>query len=225
MSSTRKPALPEKPDSTAWKIITGLSKVSIALKSHSWKEANESGLTPTQGQILVNLNLWSSKNPGLSELAEALGITLATASSSMNTLVEKKLVRKSRSPVDGRSLVVSLTAKGKKEAENAAGWPDFLTGAIEVLSPEEQAVFFRGLLKIIRSLQDEGQIPVSRMCVTCAYFKPHVHKDLKRPHHCGFVNSPFGDGELRLECGDHESASSVESDRIWEIFFSDKKKF
>ncbi len=214
----------QDPNSTSWKIITGLSKVSIALKSHSWKEANESGLTPTQGQILVNLNLWSGKeDPSLSELAEALGITLATASSSMNSLVEKKLVRKIRSPVDGRIVVVSLTAKGKKEAENAAGWPDFLTGALDKLSPNERVMFFRCLLKIIRSLQDEHQIPVSRMCVTCAYFKPHVHKDLKRPHHCGFVNSPFGDGELRLECGDHESASSVESNRIWEIFFADRK--
>ncbi len=220
MSDTNKSS--QGSNSTARKIITGLSKVSIALKSHSWKEANESGLTPTQGQILVNLSLRSGKDPVLSELAEALGITLATASSSINTLVEKKLVRKNRSPDDGRSLVVSLTAKGKKEAENAAGWPDFLTGALDKLSPNERTMFFRCLLKIIRSLQDEHQIPVSRMCVTCAYFKPHVHKDLKRPHHCGFVNSPFGDGELRLECSDHESASSVESNRIWEIFFEHK---
>jgi hypothetical protein len=43
------------------------------------------------------------------------------------------------------------------------------------------------------------------MCVTCRYFRPHVHSDPERPHHCAFVDAPFGDRALRLDCRDHEA--------------------
>ena len=205
-------------ETTTWKIVTGLSKVALALKSHSWKEAGGMGLTPTQGQILVHLNLGSKDSLRLSELANALGVTLPTCSNSVDSLVEKNLVTKSRSSADKRNLVLSLTKKGQREAVKSAGWPDFLIGAVDALDSDEKAVFLRSLLKMIRTLQEQGEISVSRMCVSCVYFQPHVNEDGRRPHHCAFVNAPFGDGDLRLECADHEMNSPEESGRVWEIF-------
>jgi hypothetical protein len=59
---------------------------------------------------------------------------------------------------------------------------------------------------MIGALQQRGEIPVSRMCPTCRFFRPHVHDDPVRPHHCAFVDAPFGDAQLRIECDDHEDA-------------------
>jgi hypothetical protein len=74
------------------------------------------------------------------------------------------------------------------------------------------------LVKMIRTLQERGEIPVSRMCVTCRFFRPRVHDDPTRPHHCAFVDAPFGDRSLRLECADHEAAPEGQRARGWEQF-------
>lgn len=87
-----------------------------------------------------------------------------------------------------------------------AEWPDLLLGAVGVLDEAEAAVFLKALLKVIRQLQERGRISPARMCVTCRYFRPDVHDDPERPHHCAFVDAPFGDRNLRVDCGDHEPA-------------------
>lgn len=39
-------------DSTEQRILVGLSKISLALKSQAWQDAGQQGLSPTQAQIL-----------------------------------------------------------------------------------------------------------------------------------------------------------------------------
>ena len=109
-----------------------------------------------------------------------------------------------------------MTTAGRHEAERAAGWADFLLAAVDDLTPEEQEIFYRGLVKMIRGLQTRGEIPVSRMCVTCRFFQPRVHADPREPHHCAFVDAPFGDRHLRLECPDHEAAPPETANANWE---------
>ncbi|MGH8510685.1 MAG: hypothetical protein ACREU8_04680, partial [Gammaproteobacteria bacterium] len=41
-------------------------------------------------------------------------------------------------------------------------------------------------------LQERGEVPISRMCVTCQHFRPGVYDDPDTPHHCAFVNAAFG---------------------------------
>lgn len=154
----------------------------------------------------------------LSELAEALAVAPATATVAVQALERKGLVEKRRSVRDGRARTIALTAEGWSEAERAAGWSDFLLAAVDALTPEEQEVFLRGLIKMIRALQERGEIPVSRMCVTCKFFRPHLHADSRRPHHCAFVNAPFGDRDLRLDCMDHQPAPEEQALRAWEAF-------
>jgi hypothetical protein len=71
---------------------------------------------------------------------------------------------------------------------------------------------------MIRPLQQGGEIPVSRMCLTCRFFRPHEHDDPAQPHHCAFVDAPFGHGQRRLDCADHQPASPALSDAAWEAF-------
>jgi DNA-binding MarR family transcriptional regulator len=199
------------------RVTTGLAKIGIALKQQAWVEAGGRGLTPTQGQVLALLRA----NPGglrLGVLAEQLGVTAATTSDSVTALQRKGLVAKERTAGDGRGVAVVLTPRGSREAAGAAAWPDFLLEAVGELSTAEQTTFLRALVAMIRTLQENGRIPVARMCVSCRFFRPFQHDNPARPHHCAFVDAPFGDGELRLDCPDHQIAPADEADHNWQVF-------
>jgi hypothetical protein len=71
---------------------------------------------------------------------------------------------------------------------------------------------------MIRTLQTRGRIPVARMCVSCRFFQPFRHPDGRLPHHCAFVDAPFGDGGLRLDCPDHDAAPAELAARTWAAF-------
>ena len=209
------PLPPDQP--LAQRVTTGLAKVGIALKQQAWAEAGGRGLTPTQGQALALLRA----NPAglrLGALAAQLGVTAPTASDSVAALHRKGLVVKAPPADDGRGVVVRLTPAGTREAAAAAAWPDFLLEAVGELSAAEQAAFLRALVTMIRTLQERGRIPVARMCVSCRFFQPYRHADERRPHHCAFVDAPFGDGELRLDCPDHVAAPPEQAARTWHAF-------
>ncbi len=95
-----------------------------------------------------------------------------------------------------------------------------LLEAVDELSAAEQGALLRALTKMIRKLQLKGRIPVSRMCATCTYFRPNVYREPAAPHHCGFVDAPFGDAALRIECPDHVEADTDQAGRAWREFIS-----
>jgi DNA-binding MarR family transcriptional regulator len=203
---------------TARRVVHGLSKVALALRHQAWRRARPRALTPTQGQILAYLAGRGLAGARVSEIAQALAVTLPTASDAVTALLAKRLVRKVQPDDDRRARQVVLTDAGRREARRAALWPDVLLDAVAVLAPGEQAVFLRALVKMIRTLQDQGRIPTSRMCATCVYFRPNVHPDPARPHHCAFVDAPFGDAQLRLDCPDHRTADRATQQRVWARF-------
>lgn len=207
--SSRAPPRPKRPrlpiagrDDVAERLVTGLSKIALALKHRATAEAAPHGVSPTQAQILLMLR----GSPGevrLADVARSLAITAPTASDAIRSLEEKGLVEKRRSRADARALELRLTRDGARLADSAAEWPDFLLRAVGELSEGEQEVFLVGLVKMIRALQERGEIPIARMCVTCTHFRPHAHEDPREPHHCTFVDAAFGARDLRLDCVDH----------------------
>ncbi len=196
------PAFPDLPPGAA--VAVALARLAAAVRHHSWQGAADAGLTPTQGQLLDLLSRRAGAT--LSEAAEALAIRPATASEAVATLVDKGLVAKARQPADGRRLALRLTARGRQTARAAAAWPSFLARAAGGLSATDQSALLRLLVQLIRELQARGDIPVARMCATCRFFRPHAHADAARPHHCAFVDAPFGDGAYRFDCEDQEAA-------------------
>jgi DNA-binding MarR family transcriptional regulator len=198
------------------RVTHSLLRLSTAMRSQAWEWAEGAGLTPTQGEILVLL--MQHKGPmRLGEIARETALTAATTSDAVSTLETKGLVEKRRALDDGRALAVRLTARGRTAAKRALQWPDFLSEAIGTLRDEEQAVFYRTLLKMIRQLQVQGDIPPHRMCVTCSHFEPS--KNPKRSaHRCKLLELSFADTDLRLDCSVHEEADAVTQKRVWKIF-------
>jgi len=186
------------------------------MRSQAWEWAESAGLTPTQGEILVLL--MQRKNPlRLGEIARETALTAATTSDAVSTLEAKGLVEKRRAIEDGRALAVKLTPRGRAAAKRAQQWPDFLADAINSLRGDERAIFYRTMIKMIRQLQVQGDIPEHRMCVTCKYFE--VSKNPKKSaHRCSALDLPIGDVELRLDCPVHEEADSLTQKKVWKIF-------
>jgi DNA-binding MarR family transcriptional regulator len=197
------------------RIATGLHKLGLVLKHQTWSQAAEHGLSPTQGQILALLA--ASGELSASEVATRLAIGLPTISEAVTTLVEKRLVRRTPDRRHPRARLLRLTTAGARRAERARAWPEFLTHAVGVLSSAEQETLLTALLKMIRTLQEDGQIPTSGMCLTCVHFRPHV-RDGETPHHCAFVDAPLGPSHLRLDCADHVQASDDQRLNTWVRF-------
>jgi len=199
------------------RIIAGLSKLSLVMRHESWRSAGERGLTPTQAQILSILA--ASANPiGLKEVARQMAITMGTASEAISALVSKGMVRKAQSASDGRAVVLALTKTGEREAATAAGWPTSLTGAVDALPEPERAGLLRGLIGMIRTLQEHGAVPTARMCVGCTYFRPNEYPGQPKTHHCMFIEAPIGDSDLRIDCGEMEPVTDELGPRLWSVF-------
>ena len=205
----------ERSEPLAARVAEALNKLGLALKHHSWRQANQEGLSPTQGQILAVLAGGGPLRP--SEVARRLGLTLPTVSDSVRVLVDKALVLKTPDADDGRAARLRLTAAGRRSAARTAGWPELLAGAVDTLSAAEQEAFLSGLMKMIRALQESGLMPASRMCVTCTHFRPAVHAG-DRPHHCAFVDAPMAARHLRIDCAEHEAADAAAAAAIWARF-------
>lgn len=208
MSRNRAQALERDSGPLESRLVTGLAKIGLAIKHGARREAAAHGLSATQAEILTLL-----RRPGgpasPKQVARDLGIGLPTVSEALGPLVRKGLVRKERSAPDRRAVALALTPAGRAEADRLAGWPDFLLEGVGALSAAEQAVLLRAVVKLIGALQEQGRIPVAKMCPTCRYFRPNVHpEDPERPHHCAFVDAPFGERAVRIDCPDHEPAVS-----------------
>src|SRR5581483_733281 len=199
------------------RLASGLAKLGLAVKSEAWHAAASWRLSPTQAQVLALLT--ALRRPArLQEVARYLAITPATASDSVSALEAKSLVTKRAAADDARARAIALTPAGARAAQELATWPDFLLPAIESLSEDEQAVLLRAVVKMVRTLQLEGRIPLARMCLTCTYFSPNRYPGSDKPHHCGFVGAAFGDAHLRLDCQDYQPAPAERQQAAWQAF-------
>lgn len=198
------------------RVTSGLAKIGAVLKSRAWKGAGPAGVTPTQAQAL---ELLRGRPASLGGLAALLGVSTATASTAVGTLVTKGLVVKEPG-ANKRSVTLRLTEAGEAVADRASEWPGFLSRAVENFDDAEQAAMLLLLVKLIRTLQLNGDIPPQRTCVTCRHFRPRVHEDPVNPHHCAYLDAPFGDRHLRLDCPEQADADAEQQQRAWERFTS-----
>lgn len=201
------------------RIMAGLAKLSLVMRHEAWQAAGARGLTPTQSQILAILD-GTSTPMGVKSIAQHLAVTVGTASGAISTLVTKGLVSKGTDEADGRAIVLKLTARGREVARQAAQWPDAMLEAIKTLPQNEQAGLLRGLVGMVRALQEQGAVPTARMCVGCRYFRPNEYPGQPKPHHCQFIDAPIGDTDLRFDCHEMEPVAPSVQPVLWNVFLN-----
>jgi DNA-binding MarR family transcriptional regulator len=198
-------------------LATALRRLAHLAHTSSWDQWAAQRLTPTQRRIL---DVIASRRESLtlSAIARELGVTAATASDSVGALEAKGLIQKRRSDSDGRALALILTNEGVASVAALAQLPDPLRDAFGALSEDEQEIFYRSAIKMIRGLQENGVLPISRMCVRCRHFQPFREPDSPTPHHCNMADSPLADRHLRIECPEQEFGDPDAQSAVWARF-------
>lgn len=189
------------------RIAAGLARISLLLRHHAWQAAASHSLTPTQAQILAAVAARPPRSLRLSGLAELLALTLPTVSDAAAALEKKGMLRRRGDPADRRAGLLELTARGRRAAAASSQWPDYLLSAVDSLPASMQEQLLAALMAMVRSLQEQGRIPVARMCTNCQYFEPDRFPGAAEPHYCRFVEAPFGLGAFRIDCPDFQPAA------------------
>ncbi|MGE0644973.1 MAG: MarR family winged helix-turn-helix transcriptional regulator [Nitrospira sp.] len=206
-------------DSLPDRLVTGLSKIGLAMKSRTWRRKGRQGIGPLQIQVLSFLRTRPNHSATVSTIARELSVKLPTASEVIRTLEQKRLVRRRRREVDNRVVTVHLTSLGAKAGHVENRWPEILASATENLSAQEQVALLTVLVKLIRALQLQGEISVARMCVSCEHFRPYAHEHSDSPHHCSFYDVAFGNEAFRLDCPEYVETSTkapLQKDKVSE---------
>lgn len=183
-------------------LATGLARVAVAVHVAGGDGGTADGLERTlaQQQVLLVLGRRRDGYP-LTDLAHDLGMIRKDLLAAVSTLVKEGMVRiepaPSYAPADAR---VKLTDAGRAQPPELLNWAADLLAELHNLDEDNQRRLLRVVTGHIRRMQDNGQIPVTRMCVTCRYFDSYRHAGSNSPHHCWLVDSPFGYRELRLRC-------------------------
>ncbi|MGH6845589.1 MAG: MarR family winged helix-turn-helix transcriptional regulator [Methylocella sp.] len=197
------------------RLLDGLERLASVMRADVRRSAAPRGLNPAQDAILRQL-LARPAGMRVSALAAHLGVRQPSITDSVIALERKGLVSRQADPADARAAIVKVTPETR--AQPAAAVPALVAAALADLSEAEQASLLVTLIKLIRSLQLRHAIPPQRLCVSCKYFRPNVHPEPEASHHCTFVDAPFGDRALRLDCAEHEPANSAEQAHNWAVF-------
>lgn len=195
--------------SPASQLLAGLAKLGQAVRIEAWRNAGPHNLSPLQADILTMLR--AERAPiRQGDIVTALASTAPTVSDAVKVLRRKELLEAVRSAGDARVVLLRLTDAGAREADRLTVVSPTLGDAVSALPAEDFAAMMRGTVTLMRALQERRAIPVSRMCVTCRFYVPDAHPaQTGKPHHCNFVDAPFGDAELRVTCPDHEPAGAA----------------
>ena len=131
--------------------MNSLRRIVLALRSWAREAEGTSGVSGAQVFVLEKL----AEEPGqsLTRLAEMTVTSKAAVSVVVSKLVDRGLVRRKASNVDGRSVVLDLTAAGRRALEGAPESPaGHVTAALRRLPRAELAEISRLLERLVGEL-------------------------------------------------------------------------
>ncbi|MFC0528442.1 hypothetical protein [Phytohabitans kaempferiae] len=179
-------------------LATGLTRVAVAVQAT--ERPAEFERTIAQQQVLLLLSRRSEVYP-LSDLSADLNMTTHATMSAIATLAREGLVSVDPSPSYAPHAVrISLTEAGRAQSPELLNWAADLLAELHNLDQEGHHQLLGVVSGHIRRMQQEGQIPVTKMCVTCRFFDGYAHPGTDEPHHCWLIDKPFGRQHLRLRC-------------------------
>lgn len=92
-------------------VLVSLRRIIRATDLHSRKLGKETGLTAPQ--LVIIKAVGSLTEPTVSDVAKAVSLSLATVTTILNRLETNQLVQRTRSKVDRRQVIVTLTPSGE----------------------------------------------------------------------------------------------------------------
>ena len=108
----------------------------------------------TYTQYIVLMVLWEKDHISVKEIGERIYLDSGTLTPLLNKLISKGYIEKTKSPVDERGLIISLTEKGRELKENAKEIPPLIARKVK-LSQEEAKTLYTLLYKLLEGFKDE----------------------------------------------------------------------
>ncbi len=193
----------QRNETPAGTITIALYRISQAIGHLLRARGEAAGLSPAQMQALLFLQYARPGVRAIGGLAERLAATYATASGVADALERKRLIKRKPLPEDQRTITLTLTARGRREAEALEDVLDEIEAAVNALPEADQRTLMRATQAMVRRLQAAGHVRVYEMCWGCQFFRQDAHPDDPRgPHHCAFVDAPLPEPNTYLECPD-----------------------
>ncbi len=104
----------------------------------------------TYTQYIAMMVMWEHEQITVKELGERLYLDSGTVTPVVKSLIAKGHVQKQRNQADERSVIVTLTEKGRALRQRAAQIPQQVAGCIS-LAPEEAMQLYSLLYKVLQS--------------------------------------------------------------------------
>ena len=190
------------------KLAAALERVGQALRTELRQRAREHGLTPTQAQVLLRLAHERRERRRVGTLAADLDLSAPTLSDAVAVLLRKGLVQRAPDPADARARTLRLTQRGELAARRLEDWDERIQQQLAELSRTGKEETLLLLLDLIARLYRDGVVSVARTCVTCRHLRVTRDAEGGARRHCALLDMPLGDGDLRLDCPEHEPATA-----------------
>ena len=197
----------------AQKLIAGLVRVAVMAPAEvDSDDAPRHSQHPVEHQAMLLLSR-RDREYRLAALAAELGASVPATMAVLSPLIAQGLVEMRPAPsYASHDMRVAATEQGLARTPAPANWADALISEVDSLDDLAQQRLLRVVTTEISELQQEGRIPVTHMCLSCRFFEGYRHPGTASPHHCWFVDAPFGYRELRLHCPDHLAAGRPKKD-------------
>ena len=186
------------------KILTGLERLSEALKALLWAKAKIYGISPIQIQILLFVANHKTEICNVSYMAKEFNVTKATISDAVRILLKKEYLEKDLSPIDNRRYNLSLTPTGTDLFNNLSEYASPFEKELSSFQKKDLSTVYDTLTKLIFQLNQRGIIQVQRTCFNCKYYSG----DKKNSHYCSLLKSELKKQEIRLDCNEFEKEAT-----------------
>jgi DNA-binding MarR family transcriptional regulator len=128
-----------------------ISAVSRVHRQHAGALLHGIGLSP--GQELLLMLLWEKEPRSQAELSRELAVEAPTTSKMLSRLAKVGVIARTRSELDRRTVLVSLTEAGRAlEGPVNAAWRTLEEDTVGALTPKEQDELLFLLGRVLKSL-------------------------------------------------------------------------
>ena len=124
-----------------------------AVKTGEYKE-----LTVNDMHVIEAIDIYDAKN--MTTVAKQLSVTTGTLTISVNSLVKKGYVERTRSEADRRVVLISLTEKGRSaHAQHRRFHQQMIDAIVKDLDEQEQVILEKALSNLNQFFRTVGKLP------------------------------------------------------------------
>lgn len=135
-------------------LLVGLFRDIMSIEEKALRRGEYKDVTSNDMHVIEAIGTVSSKN--MSSVAKSLGVTTGTLTISVNSLVKKGYVERTRSEEDRRVVLISLTERGKAVfAHHQKFHDDMMAAVLQQITPEEEVVLQKALTKLNKFFNEQ----------------------------------------------------------------------